>query len=170
MDGPSNNNTRSDWYDIVHPRVSPIFSRDEKSHTDRRRVWNRALSMKGETPHFVPQMWDWQHTSASSYQRIPTPDSPANLHAWATHRDIRLPACRGERYHAMVCVRFYGRICLQWKLQHDEIWKTAQRNHPTTFGIGTPWSSQCCNLDSSSSIRVFTLFLASKRLERYDVL
>lgn len=53
MDGPSNNNMRSDWYDIVHPRISPIFSRDEKSHTDRRRIWSLALSTKGEIPYSI---------------------------------------------------------------------------------------------------------------------
>ena len=48
MDGPNNNNTRSDWYDLIHPRTSPIFSRDEESHTKKRRVWNQALSTKGD--------------------------------------------------------------------------------------------------------------------------
>jgi hypothetical protein len=46
MDGAGNANIRSDWYDIVHPRVSPIFSRKEEDHTERRKVWNRALSTK----------------------------------------------------------------------------------------------------------------------------
>ncbi|KAJ5291528.1 cytochrome P450 [Penicillium angulare] len=46
LDGAGNANIRSDWYDIVHPRISPIFSRIEEDHTERRKVWNRALSMK----------------------------------------------------------------------------------------------------------------------------
>lgn len=46
MDGAGNANIRSDWYDIVHPRISPIFSRKEEYHTERRKVWNRALSTK----------------------------------------------------------------------------------------------------------------------------
>ncbi|GAP91120.2 putative cytochrome P450 [Rosellinia necatrix] len=46
MDGASNRNTRSDWYDIVHPRISPIFSREERDHRQRRKVWNQALSTK----------------------------------------------------------------------------------------------------------------------------
>ena len=48
MDGPSNHNTRSDWYDLLHPLISPIFSRDEKSRIERRRVWSQALSDKCE--------------------------------------------------------------------------------------------------------------------------
>ena len=58
MDGSRNNNMRSDWYDIVHPRISPIFSRDEESHTDRRRIWSLALSTKGEVPRSVLQTWN----------------------------------------------------------------------------------------------------------------
>ena len=47
MDGTNNKNTRSDWYDIIQPGISPIFSRDESSHIERRRVWTKALSTKG---------------------------------------------------------------------------------------------------------------------------
>ncbi|KAF3389060.1 hypothetical protein F1880_003177 [Penicillium rolfsii] len=46
MDGAGNANIRSDWYDIVHPRISPIFSREEQDHIERRKVWTRALSTK----------------------------------------------------------------------------------------------------------------------------
>ncbi|CEJ59403.1 hypothetical protein PMG11_08028 [Penicillium brasilianum] len=46
MDGAGNANIRSDWYDIVHPRISPIFSRKVEDHTERRKVWSRALSTK----------------------------------------------------------------------------------------------------------------------------
>ena len=46
MDGTSNKNTRSDWYDLVHPRISLIFSRDEKSSHGDRHVWSQALSNK----------------------------------------------------------------------------------------------------------------------------
>ncbi|KAI1381207.1 benzoate 4-monooxygenase cytochrome P450 [Hypoxylon crocopeplum] len=45
MDGALNNNTRSDWYDIIHPRVSPIFSREDCEQRERRKVWNQALSI-----------------------------------------------------------------------------------------------------------------------------
>ena len=48
LDGPGNKNTRADWYDILHPRISPIFSRDEPAHLARRRVWDQALSLKCE--------------------------------------------------------------------------------------------------------------------------
>ncbi|KAJ9260547.1 hypothetical protein DTO212C5_8476 [Paecilomyces variotii] len=46
MDGPGNQNTRSDWYDLLYPRISSIFTRDRKLHSSRRKLWERALSRK----------------------------------------------------------------------------------------------------------------------------
>lgn len=47
MDGRLNRNTRSDWYDILYPRVSSIFTRDRAFHHKRRRMWSNALSTTG---------------------------------------------------------------------------------------------------------------------------
>lgn len=47
MDGPDNDNTRSDWYDLLYPRISSIFTRDRQLHHDRRKMWEQALSRKG---------------------------------------------------------------------------------------------------------------------------
>ncbi|PYH65784.1 cytochrome P450 [Aspergillus vadensis CBS 113365] len=44
MDGPGNQNTRSDWYDLLFPRISSIFTRDRALHNTRRRIWTRATS------------------------------------------------------------------------------------------------------------------------------
>ncbi|GKZ96531.1 hypothetical protein CBS115989_5487 [Aspergillus niger] len=44
MDGPGNRNTRSDWYDLLYPRISSIFTRDRGLHDVRRRIWTHALS------------------------------------------------------------------------------------------------------------------------------
>ncbi|PYH42553.1 cytochrome P450 [Aspergillus saccharolyticus JOP 1030-1] len=44
MDGPGNQNTRSDWYDLLYPRVSSIFTRDRELHNVRRGIWTHALS------------------------------------------------------------------------------------------------------------------------------
>ncbi|KAJ5937093.1 cytochrome P450 [Penicillium verhagenii] len=44
MDGHGNQNTRSDWYDLLHPRVSSIFTRDRNLHSVRRKMWTNALS------------------------------------------------------------------------------------------------------------------------------
>ena len=52
MDGPKSNTTRSDWYDLLYPRVSSVFTRDKKLHSDRRRIWLHSLSDKGG---YVPQ-------------------------------------------------------------------------------------------------------------------
>lgn len=49
MDGPGNDMTRSDWYDIIHPRTSPIFSRRPTDHLNRRQAWQKALSSKGKS-------------------------------------------------------------------------------------------------------------------------
>lgn len=47
MDGPDNHNTRSDWYDLLYPRISSIFTRDRQLHHERRKMWEQALSRKG---------------------------------------------------------------------------------------------------------------------------
>ncbi|PYI03141.1 putative cytochrome P450 [Aspergillus sclerotiicarbonarius CBS 121057] len=44
MDGPGNQNTRSDWYDLLYPRISSIFTRDRALHRVRRHIWTHALS------------------------------------------------------------------------------------------------------------------------------
>ncbi|KAJ5213940.1 hypothetical protein N7449_001109 [Penicillium cf. viridicatum] len=46
MDGPNNDNTRSDWYDLLYPRISSIFTRDRQLHHERRKMWEQALSRK----------------------------------------------------------------------------------------------------------------------------
>jgi cytochrome P450 len=45
MDGPKNRNTRSDWYDLLYPRISSIFTRDKEVHDARRKMWDQALSI-----------------------------------------------------------------------------------------------------------------------------
>lgn len=47
MDGPNNRNTRSDWYDLLYPRISSIFTRNRQLHHERRKMWEQALSRKG---------------------------------------------------------------------------------------------------------------------------
>lgn len=69
MDGTGNANIRSDWYDIVHPRISPIFSRNEEDHTQRRKVWSRALSTKSireYLPRILQQIGTLEAIIASS--------------------------------------------------------------------------------------------------------
>ncbi|KAJ5305867.1 cytochrome P450 [Penicillium antarcticum] len=46
MDGVQNRNTRSDWYDLLHPRMSSIFTRDKNLHNERRKMWEQPLSTK----------------------------------------------------------------------------------------------------------------------------
>ncbi|KAJ5502594.1 hypothetical protein N7463_005468 [Penicillium fimorum] len=46
MDGHHNRNTRSDWYDLLYPRISSIFTRDRQLHNERRKMWEQALSRK----------------------------------------------------------------------------------------------------------------------------
>ena len=38
--------TRSEWYDVLHPKNSPVFQRNELEHMRRRRLWSQAMSMK----------------------------------------------------------------------------------------------------------------------------
>ncbi|KAL8973608.1 MAG: hypothetical protein Q9197_002147 [Variospora fuerteventurae] len=49
LESPKSKTSRTDWYDLLHPRTSTIFTRDETEHPSRRRVWSRALSTKCES-------------------------------------------------------------------------------------------------------------------------
>ncbi|KAI0397483.1 benzoate 4-monooxygenase cytochrome P450 [Xylariaceae sp. FL0594] len=44
MDGAQNKNTRSDWYDLLYPRISSIFTRNKLVHNARRKMWENALN------------------------------------------------------------------------------------------------------------------------------
>lgn len=44
MDGAQNRNTRSDWYDLLYPRISSLFTRSKIVHNARRKVWESALN------------------------------------------------------------------------------------------------------------------------------
>lgn len=48
MDGAGNKNTRSEWHDLIHPLISPIFSRTHAEHRARRQIWSQALSTQGK--------------------------------------------------------------------------------------------------------------------------
>jgi hypothetical protein len=47
LDGWMNKNTKDIWYDVLQPRNSAIFTRDEWDHKERRKVWTQSLSTKG---------------------------------------------------------------------------------------------------------------------------
>ncbi|KAI0485117.1 cytochrome P450 [Xylariaceae sp. FL0804] len=44
LDGSSNRNIRSDWYDLLYPSIQ-VFSRDPCIQASRRRVWDKAMSL-----------------------------------------------------------------------------------------------------------------------------
>ncbi|KAI1490701.1 cytochrome P450 [Biscogniauxia mediterranea] len=46
LDGWDNENTKDIWYDVLQPRESAIFTRDEVEHKERRKTWTRSLSTK----------------------------------------------------------------------------------------------------------------------------
>lgn len=48
LDSTNNEFTKTDWYDMLLPRTSTIFTRDEDEHTARRRLWDHALSVKSK--------------------------------------------------------------------------------------------------------------------------
>ncbi|KAK7746692.1 hypothetical protein SLS53_001879 [Cytospora paraplurivora] len=75
MDGPSNKNIRSEWYDLVHPLKSTIFSRTDADHRARRRIWTQALSTKSISeylPRILAQIDVLQETIAR-YGSSPVP-------------------------------------------------------------------------------------------------
>lgn len=41
---------RAAYYDILHPMVSLDTTRDPATHASRRKLWDQAFSIKGETP------------------------------------------------------------------------------------------------------------------------
>lgn len=47
LDGPSSKLTRDSWYDLLKPRESAIFVRDEMHHKELRATWANALSSRG---------------------------------------------------------------------------------------------------------------------------
>ncbi|KAI0544498.1 benzoate 4-monooxygenase cytochrome P450 [Xylaria curta] len=53
MDGPKNSNTRSDLYDLLHPLVSSIFTRDSELHDNRRKLWDKALSQSAVSQYYT---------------------------------------------------------------------------------------------------------------------
>ncbi len=71
MDGPRSNTTRSDWYDLLYPRVSSVFTRDKALHGDRRRIWSQSLNDKGTV---VLRFSDgntvdgWYHQALAAYE------------------------------------------------------------------------------------------------------
>ena len=46
IEAPRNKTVHTDWYDVLHPRTSMLFTRDEAEHSARRRVWSQAMSTK----------------------------------------------------------------------------------------------------------------------------
>lgn len=50
LDGPRNRNSRSDWYDLLHPRISSIFTRDKELHKGRRKLWEHIMAPACEYP------------------------------------------------------------------------------------------------------------------------
>ncbi|PSN65038.1 cytochrome P450 monooxygenase-like protein [Corynespora cassiicola Philippines] len=46
LDGAKNTNMKDTFYDVLKPRTSGIFTRDEQEHKDRRATWMQALSTK----------------------------------------------------------------------------------------------------------------------------
>ena len=46
LEAPKNKTVRTDWYDVLHPRTSTIFTRSEADHSTWRRIWSQAMSTK----------------------------------------------------------------------------------------------------------------------------
>ncbi|KAJ5125658.1 hypothetical protein N7526_007835 [Penicillium atrosanguineum] len=44
IDGPSGSCVKSEWYDVLHPKMSLVTARDKKVHGSRRRQWNRGFT------------------------------------------------------------------------------------------------------------------------------
>jgi hypothetical protein len=49
LDGPKNQNTKDVWYDVLYPKVSLVFCRDEEEILLRRSAWRHAIASKCTT-------------------------------------------------------------------------------------------------------------------------
>ncbi|KAI0202865.1 cytochrome P450 [Astrocystis sublimbata] len=75
LDGWNNENTKDTWYDIMQPRSSAIFTRDEDNHRERRKPWVQSLATK-PMDSFRPRLADLAHTLSeciSKYTGEPVP-------------------------------------------------------------------------------------------------
>ena len=48
--GPGSKCIKSDWYDIMLPRIALNTARDKSVHDKRRRIWDHGFSAKGTRP------------------------------------------------------------------------------------------------------------------------
>ncbi|KAI0547129.1 benzoate 4-monooxygenase cytochrome P450 [Xylaria curta] len=53
MDGPKSRNSRSDWYDVLFPKIFSIFSRDKEIHSERRKVWDAAMNSSSLSKYYT---------------------------------------------------------------------------------------------------------------------
>jgi hypothetical protein len=49
VDGPRSECIKSEWYDILHPSLALVTTRDKSVHAKRRREWNRGFTTRGES-------------------------------------------------------------------------------------------------------------------------
>ncbi|KAI1383021.1 cytochrome P450 monooxygenase-like protein [Hypoxylon trugodes] len=61
LDGWGNTTTKDIWYDIMQPRSSAIFTRDENMHREGRKVWVQSLSTKA-MDSFNPRIAELTHS------------------------------------------------------------------------------------------------------------
>jgi hypothetical protein len=117
MDGPQNLNTRSDWYDLLHPRISSIFTRDKKLHNERRKMWEQALSTKGGNCAFHTRGQRLiLHTSLTAIQSKSHRKGP---HTREYDREGGIAPDSDQRSNVFLRIRFNGRFRFQWGLRHD---------------------------------------------------
>ncbi|KUI68202.1 Tryprostatin B 6-hydroxylase [Cytospora mali] len=51
IDGPHSECIKSEWYDILHPNMALVTTRDKATHAARRRQWNRGFSSRALKLH-----------------------------------------------------------------------------------------------------------------------
>lgn len=48
IDGPRSECVKAEWYDLLHPSLALVTSRDKTIHGSRRREWNQGFTTKGK--------------------------------------------------------------------------------------------------------------------------
>ncbi|KAK5992326.1 Tryprostatin B 6-hydroxylase [Cladobotryum mycophilum] len=51
LDGPRSECIKAEWYDVLHPTLSLVTTRNKAIHTARRREWNTGLTSKAVAEH-----------------------------------------------------------------------------------------------------------------------
>lgn len=161
-----NSNTKDVWYDVLHPRSSAIFTRDEFDHKERRKVWTQSLSSKGKMTS-PSSFHDIDSISCHSYGLPSTSNCRAG--SVACFVSAKLQACFSgcRRSHVLVFFRCYGRSGFWRRLRPYELQNYASCYFAQRSSTGHAGSYRRCHLDRTVGILIHSVLWEGERLDAY---